>query len=92
MYNLLVDMSKTQGDKLLDYCKKWLAFQNRFQEKVPMISLYSNVYFDYYPQVLQDYNITANVGWSTAIVNAFMGDVPETAEEATEDDTLIFDD
>ena len=45
-----------------------------------MIPLYSNVYFDFYPRVLHDYNIASNVAWSQAVVEAYMADVEEEEE------------
>ena len=49
---------------------------------LPMLPLYSNVYFDFYPRVLQDYDISSNVAWSKAIVGAYLGDVEDEVEEA----------
>ena len=81
LYDLLTDLRSTPSDDLLGYCKKWVAFQEKFQETVPMLPIYSNVYFDFYPRVLQDYDISSNVAWSTAIVGAYLGDVEEEEEE-----------
>ena len=82
LYKLAADMRHTEQGDALAYCKKWLAFQKRFAETLPMIPIYSNVYFDFYPKVLQNYQITENIGWSKAVVEAFLGDaVPEPEEE-----------
>ena len=82
LYDLLVDLRRTPSDDLLGYCRKWVAFQEKFQETLPMLPIYSNVYFDFYPRVLQDYDISSNVAWSKAIVGAYLGDVEEEEEEA----------
>ena len=70
-------MRQTEPGDLLNYCVKWVKFQKRMQEVEPLIPLYSGVYFDFYPNVLQNYNINSNATWSEAIVEAFMGDVKD---------------
>lgn len=53
-----------------------------------MIPVYSNVYFDFYDNTLQEYDITANQTWSQAIVKAYLGDVME--EDAEDEGDLEF--
>ena len=78
-------MRRTEPGDLLGYCTKWLQFQERFMEQLPMLPIYSNVYFDFYPEVLHDYRIAENISWPQAIVAAYMADyVPETEEAAEE--------
>ena len=48
-----------------------------------MIPIYSNVYFDFFPRYLQNYNISENVTWSQAIVSAFLSDASD--EDIEED-------
>ena len=48
------------------------------------MAVYSNVYYDFYPDVLQDYNISTNITWSEAIVPAYLSDPKEEAEEEGE--------
>ncbi len=92
LWQLAVDMRRTEPGDALTYCTKWLAFQKRFAEEMPMLPIYSNVYFDFYPKVLQDYAVNQNVGWSKAIVGAFLGDVPDTIpeEEGEGDDGYVY--
>ena len=73
LYKLAVDMRQTEAGDLLAYCQKWVKFQQRFQEVVPAIPLYSGMYYDFYPSVLQNYDINANATWGEAIVEASMG-------------------
>ena len=73
LYKYAVEMRETEPGNLLDYCKKWIKFQKRFQEICPMIPIYSNVYYDVYANDLQDYDIFSNVTWSQAIVPAWLG-------------------
>ena len=75
LYQRAVAMRETEPGDLLGYCRKWIAFQERFQEVEPMIPLYSGVYFDFYPRILQNYDISATATWGEAIVEAYMSDV-----------------
>ena len=79
------DGKRDPGD-LFGYCENWLAFQQRFMELLPAIPVYSNVYFDFFPQVLHDYVINANISWPQAINAAFLDEyveeeLPEGEEE-----------
>ena len=84
LYSLAVDMRKTKPGDMLSYVKKWIAFEERFQEVVPMIPVYSNVYFDFYPRALHNYNISASISWGQAIVDAYMSDPADLEAEAAE--------
>jgi hypothetical protein len=61
--------------------KKWIAFQEKYNEVLPTIPVYSNVYFDFLTNELQNYFITAQVTWSQAIVMAYFGLAEESVEE-----------
>ena len=54
LYQMAVDLRRTEPGNTLEYCERWLKFQERFSEVLPMIPLYSNIYFDFYPRILQD--------------------------------------
>ena len=77
LYSLASDMRKTTPGDTLAYCKKWVEFQKRFNEVLPMLPLYSNVYFDFYTPALHDYVIQQNVGWGQAILGASLYDEAE---------------
>ncbi len=81
LYQLALEMRRTEPGDLLGYCRKWLAFQQRFAEVVPMIPLYSNVYFDYFPRILQNYSPSGSASWSDAVLNAYLSDAQEEPEE-----------
>jgi len=92
LYYDAVSMRKTEPGDVFEYVSKWIAFQKRYNEVLPTIPIYSNIYFDFYTQYLQNYEITSTVTWSQAIVKAFFG-LPVTAEEpAEEGDDLEFAD
>jgi len=86
LYELAAAMRQTEPGDVLAYCQKWLAFQERWAEVLPAIPVYSNVYFDFYTSVLHNYNVSANMTWSQAIVGAYLSDVMEedAGEEALE--------
>jgi ABC-type transport system substrate-binding protein len=46
------------------YAVKWLAFQRRFMETLPMLPLYSTTYFDFYADRLEGYAVDQYSGWA----------------------------
>lgn len=84
LYELTVDMRKTEPGDIAGYCIKWLAFQERLMEELPVLPVYTNAYFDFYTPVLRNYSISEYSSWAEAIVNSYMSDfVPEETEEGT---------
>ena len=81
LYEAALNMRRTAPDDLLGYVTGWISFQKRFQQTVPMIPLYSGVYFDFYPRELQNYDVSAGLSWSQAIVSATYAPVPEEAAD-----------
>ena len=96
LWNRAVDMRKTEPGDIYGYMVKWIAFQERYNEVLPAIPLYTNIYFDFYTGQLQNYFITAHVTWSQAILEAFFGQDAEEAEEDGEElddgESFSFDD
>ena len=96
LYELAVEMRKTEPGDVYEYVSEWASFQKRYNEVLPTIPIYSNVYYDFYNEYLQNYVITGQVTWSQAIVPAYFaleGYVePEPEEEPAEDGTETFDD
>ena len=68
LYNLAVDMRRTEPQNVYTYVKKWIRFQERYNKVLPAIPIYSNIYYDFYTADLKDYSITAHTTWSQAIV------------------------
>lgn len=82
LWELAVDMRKTVPENYYDYIVKWIRFQERYNEVLPAIPLYSNIYFDFFTDQLQNYEITAHVTWSQAILQSYFGEpLPEPEEE-----------
>lgn len=71
---LALDMRLTDPTDLRGYVVKWLAFQERFAELMPMVPLYSNVYFDFYTDQLKGYDVSGNPGWALAVPYAYFGE------------------
>lgn len=69
-------MRSTDPGDYLAYAQRWLDFQEAWNERLPLLPLYSNVYFDFYVQELENYLPNWTGGWAEAIVSAY------TTEEA----------
>lgn len=80
LYKLALAMRTTEPGDTYSYCKKWVAFLEAFAESMPLIPVYTNVYFDFYTDVLQDYEVSGYLGWSGAINKAYMSDVSEISD------------
>ena len=84
LYAEAMEMRNTEPGDVLTYVQHWVAFQERFNQILPMIPIYSNIYFDFYTRYLQNYNIDQNATWGEAIVPAFLGEIVEAEEEPAE--------
>ena len=84
LYARAVEMRQTQPGDVFTYVTRWIAFQERYNQVLPTIPLYSNIYFDFYAPYLQNYDILAHTTWGQAIVMAYFGEDPEPVEEEAE--------
>ena len=92
LYRLAVEMRRTEPGEVLEYMQKWIAFEERFNEQLPMIPIYSNVYFDFFVSNLHDYNVAEDGNWGSAIIGAALADIPEytiPGEEAEEEEVEL---
>ena len=71
LYNATLAMRRTHPGDVLTYMQHWVEFEERFNELLPMIPVYSNVYFDFFRDELKNYHIAENVTWSQAIVSSY---------------------
>ena len=86
LYSLAVKMRETEPGDILSYLKSWLEFQKEINEQLPILPVYSNVYFDFYTNTLHDYAVGARSTWAQAIVPAYLAEyVEEVPEEAAEE-------
>ena len=95
LYRLAVELRKTEPGDCYEYVRKWIAFQKRFNEVLPCIPIYSNIYYDFYTSMLQNYTII-HTTWSRAILACWFAEPAEPAEdeydyETFEDDEFAFD-
>lgn len=74
LMNLARDMRETDPADYRAYVDKWIVFQQKFAELMPMVPLYSNLYLDMHTDRLMNYDILGNTGWSYAILYAYIGD------------------
>ena len=86
-----VALRRTHPGDVLGYCRNWIKFQEVFSRVLPVIPVYSNIYFDFYTEKLKDYNVDANVTWAEAIIGARLSDGTEETEEAGDDEPEILD-
>lgn len=91
LMDLAMDMYKTEPGDILAYVQKWVAFQTYWNEALPAIPLYSNVYFDFYTTRLHDYYIDQHTTWGEASLYAYLSepeDAVTTLEGELEEDGL----
>ena len=93
LYYRAEDMRKTEPMDVFNYVSKWMSFQQRYNEVLPTIPVYSNIYFDFFNEKLQNYYITGSVTWSQAILQSYFGEerVTEEEEEDLGDDEMVFE-
>ncbi len=63
-------MCETEPYDALGFVKKWITFQEQLSDLLPLIPVYSNIYFDFYTSDLTDYDIVRWITWGDAIVPA----------------------
>lgn len=72
LYLAAVAMRETEPGDALTYLQRWIAFQERFNEVLPVLPVYSNYYYDFYTANLVDYFIERYPNWGLAIVQAYL--------------------
>ena len=68
-----MEVYRTEQTDLESFARKWLRLQMRVAETVPVIPVYSNVYFDFFETTLHDYHVENYLGWGNAIVASWLG-------------------
>lgn len=97
MFDMAYEMTRTEPHAVLEFMQKWIAFQEELSDLVPLVPVYSNVYFDFYTSQLRNYDILYYVTWGDAIVPSYMvspeeaagligGEEEEAGEEAGEEE------
>ena len=81
LYALAQDMVRTSPNDLDGFMRKWLKVQERITETLPLIPVYTNMYFDFYRRTLHNYQIDQAVTWGEAITKSYMSDIEQMPEE-----------
>lgn len=77
LYDLALAMRQTKPGEVETYTERWKAYQERWTEMIPLIPVYSNLYYDFFVPALQDYHGDSEYGWAEAILGAYLGDRSE---------------
>ena len=87
-------MRETEPGDVFSYVGKWISFQERYNTVLPTIPIYSNLYFDFLNENLQNYWITGQVTWSQAILPAYFAleDYDAASRQAAQEDEEAEDD
>ena len=72
LMHLGLDIMLTEAGDVRAYVEKWLAFQEHWVELMPMVPLYSNVFYDLYAQNIQGYNVDEQVSWVQTILYTYI--------------------
>ena len=88
LIRLAFEMRSTEPGDLLTFEQRWLKMQERYNEILPTMPIYGNVYFDFHTDWLQNYRPNAEYSWPVAILYAFYGEpiVEEEEEDLEEED------
>lgn len=70
LYRLAVDMARVKPLEFVTYLEKWQAFQEYYNEVLPTVPIYSDVYADFIGPRLTNFHITDYANWATAILYA----------------------
>lgn len=81
------NMHKTEPGDLLTYLERWISFQERFNEILPSLPLYSDIYYDFHIAELVNYHPEAQANWPRALLYAYL--VARTETEPADDDLFI---
>ena len=80
-------LRQTAPGDLLDYCERWFAFQDAFHNALPMLPLYSNIYFDFSTDELIGYYPNNAPNWPGALLYASLGRLVDVPVGSDFDDT-----
>ncbi len=70
LMQLALEMRETMPTEMHQYVLRWMAFQERFVELMPMVPLYSSAYYDFFRPEIEGYSITEHATWAGAVVYA----------------------
>ena len=86
------DMHKTEPYDVLTYEQKWIEFQKYYNELLPTMPIYSNVYFDFHTNWLHNYYAGSEINWPEAVLYAYIAEPVETAPDEVQSGLDLDDD
>lgn len=86
---LTIEMRQTTPGDMLGYYTRWFEFQKYYNQVLPTLPLYSDVYVDFYVETLLDYNPAVYSGWPAALMSAFFGYEEEDPLLMDEEDIFL---
>ena len=82
-------MCETVPSDALGFVRKWIVFQEKLSDLLPLIPVYSNVYYDFYTSDLMNYDIIKYITWGDAIVPANYYNVYQSMVDMGIDPTVV---
>lgn len=80
-YALALDMVRTEPDDTAGFVKRWTALQKKISETLPLLPVYSNLYYEFFTRELHQFDISRGASWAEAIVYSYMSDMEELSDE-----------
>ena len=77
LYEMSLEMLRTEPGDAVEFLSRWVRLQERISETLPLIPLYSNMYFDFYTCELHDYEVARKTSWADAVLTSYMS-LPNT--------------
>ena len=81
VFAMALDMVRTEPENTAGFVRKWTAMQERITETLPLLPVYSNLYFDFHTRELHEFDVTRGMSWAEAIVSSCMSDMEELSGE-----------
>ena len=81
VYTLALDMVRTEPEDTAWFVRKWTAMQERITETLPLLPVYSNLYFDFHTRELHEFDVAGGASWAEAVVRSCMSDMEELSGE-----------
>jgi len=77
LYQTARKLVKTDPTDTVGYCTKWVAFLESVSENIPVIPVYSNIYFDFYTGALNGYDPSAQLSWADGVYGISLQDLQQ---------------
>ena len=79
LMKLAANLIKTEPGDIAEYVSKWVTFQEYWSEVLPMVPIYSNVYFDFHTDRLHNYRVPQRVTWGNAVILSYLSEPADRA-------------